>query len=79
MSKRLNQDRVKELQPKRMEFAKNEIEKLGYTVSQIDDTELRFLFNGSEIKVFPYSGWFQGKKIKAGRGINKLLNQIKPK
>lgn len=77
MSNRLNQDREKELQPKRMQYAKEQIESLGYKVFFEDETCLKFLFKENIIYLFPYSGWHQGQGIKQGRGIEKLLKQIK--
>lgn len=76
---RLDTDRQKELEPERMVYAKQEIEKLGYRIIYESETELQFMFNGAEIKLFPYSGWHTGKTIKDGRGIAKLLKQIKNK
>jgi hypothetical protein len=78
MSNRLDQDREKTLQPKRMAYAIEQIEKLGYEVKQVSETELQFEDRiGSIIYMFPYSGWHSGSTIKDGRGIKKLLNQIK--
>lgn len=74
---RLDTDRQKELEPKRLEFAKNVIEKLGYSITHIDGTKLKFEYNGSEVTFFAYSGWASGKTIKDCRGISNLVNQIK--
>lgn len=76
MSNRLNQERESELQPKRIEFAINELNKLGYTPTYVDKTKIEFKYKNSIITLFPYSGWFQGKGVKAGRGIQKLINQL---
>lgn len=75
---RLNIERQKELEPKRIAYAKKEIEALGFDVTE-SETELRFIFKGNLIKFFPYSGWHSGKGIKDGRGLDKLLKQIKGK
>jgi len=77
MSNRLNQERESTLQPKRMKTAIEEIEKLGYKVEVIDKKELRFDFQGNDVKYFAYSGWASGKGIKDGRGLQKLLKQLK--
>ena len=73
---RLDIDRQNKLQPKRMAYAKSEIEKRGYSVTEVGDTELQFEYNGKIIKFFPYSGWATGGTIKDGRGLKKLLEQI---
>lgn len=79
MSSRLNQDREAKLQPKRIEFAKHELTKLGLTILEIDDTKIIFEFKGNNITYFPYSGWASGKGIQAGRGWGHLYWQLKKK
>ncbi len=73
---RLNIERQAELEPKRIEYAKKKIEELGFEVTE-SETELRFIFNGNIIKLFPYSGWHSGMGITDGRGLDKLLKQIR--
>ena len=60
-----------------MEFAKKQIENLGFAVTKMGDTKLQFDFKGGIVFFFPYSGWHSGRTIKDGRGLNKLLKQIK--
>lgn len=79
MSNRINQEREKELEPKRLSFAKNTLEHLGYTVDVVSGKELQFYHDGDMVRFFPYSGWFTGKSVTDGRGINKLLNQLNSK
>lgn len=74
---RLNIERQKELEPKRMEFAINVIKHLSLDITFQDKTTLKFMFNGNEITLYPYSGWHTGKGIKSGRGIENLLKQLK--
>jgi hypothetical protein len=74
---RLNQERQNELEPKRLEYAKEQITKLGYAIDFENDTMIRFLFKGHPVSFFPYSGWHSGSTIKDGRGLQKLLKQIK--
>ena len=74
---RLNIDRQQKLEPERVQYAKEKITALGYTVSFQSDTEIRFEYKGSLIHFFPYSGWHTGKTIQDGRGLNKLLKQLK--
>lgn len=73
---RLDKDLQAELEPKRMLFAKNCIEKLGYKIFMQDEHKLQFSFKDEIVTLYPYSGWHTGKSITDGRGINKLLTQI---
>lgn len=74
---RLDIERQIELEPLRMEYAKEQISALGYEVSEHDGKELRFFHRGKIVKFFPYSGWATGATIKDGRGLRRLLNQLK--
>ena len=78
MSNRLDQEREKELEPERMKYAIEQIEALGYKVEDYGKS-LWFTFKGKTVMFYPYSGWATGKTIQDGRGIAKLLKQIKPK
>ena len=69
MSNRLDQVREEEETPKRAEYVRGKLEELGL--------EIRFQFKGNTIKLWPYSGWFSGKGVNDGRGIKKLLGQLK--
>lgn len=77
MSNRLDQEREKELQPQRMQFAIDSIEELGLVVVNIQKTFFQFEYKGNLITHYPYSGWHTGKGIKDGRGIENLLKQLK--
>lgn len=74
---RLNIDRQKELEPQRIAYAKEQITKLGYDIEIETSTYLQFTFKGKPVKLYPYSGWHTGATIQDGRGIEKLLKQIK--
>ncbi len=76
MTIHLNQQREAELTPVRMNRARTEIWAKGYAVITVSDTELQFELNGNIIRYFPYSGWAQGKGIRAGRGLRNLIRQI---
>lgn len=77
MSGRLNQQRQNNLEPKRMEYAIEKLIEMGYSPIKQDGKKLSFTFKGEVVTLFPYSGWHTGKTIKDGRGIEKLLNQLK--
>lgn len=74
---RLDKDRQSELEPKRISFAVEQLAKIGIEIDYEDDTKIKFMHKGEEVTLFPYSGWHTGKSIKDGRGINKLINQLK--
>lgn len=76
MSNRLDQDREAKLQPERMEYAIKKLHALGYVSLTHDETTITFFHKGEKIKLFPYSGWHQGKGIVEGRGIDNLLKQL---
>jgi len=77
MSNRLDQEREARLQPKRIVTAKQEITKLGFEIIKETSTAIQFVFKGSVVTYFPYSGWASGKSIQDGRGLDNLLNQIR--
>lgn len=78
MSNRLNQEREKLLQPKRIASGISELGQLGLEIISTDDTKIVFIFKGHKVQFFPYSGWRSGKTIKDGRGLQNLLKQLKP-
>lgn len=62
----------------RLVYATNRITELGYTCRWIEQSKyLQFEFKGSTVMFFPYTGWFSGKTVKDGRGLNNLLKQIR--
>lgn len=73
---RLDEERQAKLEPKRMSYARDQLQKLGFTVTYVDHTQLIFFFNGHEVKFWPYSGWHTGKTIEDGRGLKHLIDQI---
>lgn len=60
-----------------MEYALNMLKEIGLEPKQLGETTIEFIFKGHSIRLFPYSGWHTGKSIKDGRGIEKLLKQLK--
>ena len=73
---RLDKERQKILEPKRLQSSKEALEKLGFIVEVIGTTELNFYHKGQIVKFFPYSGWHTGKTINDGRGYKKLMKQL---
>lgn len=74
---RLNIERQQELEPKRIDYAVKELENIGVEIMQRTNTEIQFLHKGKVVKFFPYSGWASGATIKDGRGIKRLIKQLK--
>ncbi len=74
---RLDQDKQKKLEPKRIAYARAELEKIGIQIADTTKTSIRFYWKGKSIMFYPYSGWHTGKTITDGRGIEKLLIQLK--
>ena len=61
----------------RIAYAKERLERLGYEVTEIrDNKSLVFFHNGHRITFYPYKGWFSGKGIKDGRGIETLIKRL---
>jgi len=75
MSQRLDQEREARLEPARMASCSRTLQQMGYAV-ETDAQSIRFQHDGNTITLWPYSGWFSGKGVKAGRGFKKLLKQI---
>jgi len=75
---RLNTERQNELEPKRVDYAIEQLHKCGIPhMVMINDKCIEFYYKGEKVKLFPYSGWHTGKSIVGGRGIEKLLKQLK--
>lgn len=75
---RQDQERQRELEPKRMAYAHERLTTLT-DVDILETTENKIVFNfkGKKNTIYPYSGFFNGKSVKAGRGIDYLLEQLK--
>lgn len=75
MSNRLDQEREKQLTPKRLEYAYNKLTELGYEVEiQPCKTRLHIHRKPNKIVVlFAYSGWWSGKGVGSGRGVHELI------
>lgn len=76
MSKRQDIETQKELEPKRIEYAIEKLTDMGFNVVKINDTTIKFIYKNHWVTLFPYSGWYTGKSIKDGRGIDNLLKQL---
>jgi hypothetical protein len=75
MSNRLDKERQERLEPLRLQTAALKIQEMGFDVT-VTQNEILFIFKGSIVRFFPYTGWATGKTIKDGRGLEKLLKQL---
>lgn len=73
---RLDKERQSALEPKRMQYAADKIRALGLPITLQTEARIDFTYKGNNIILFPYSGWFSGKGVKSGRGIDNLIKQI---
>ena len=76
MMKEYSRERRNQLEPERFAWAQKKLIDLGYE-TEIIGKEIRFTHKGETVKFFPFTGWFTGKSVKDGRGVNNLLKQLK--
>lgn len=74
---RLNTVRQDQVEPRRIEYAIRRIEQLGHEITLRDNRKIQFKHKGHTVTFFPYSGWATGKTIDDGRGLDRLLKQLK--
>lgn len=74
---RLNAERQERLEPQRINKAINKIKSLGLEIVSTGHDKIEFMYKGSKIQFFPYSGWHTGKTITDGRGAENLYKQLK--
>lgn len=65
-----------ELITERMAYAKKKIGRAGYAYSCPDDLTISFRYKCETVLFYPFNGWFTGKTVQDGRGIQNLLKQI---
>jgi hypothetical protein len=75
------QEGPKTIDKERSDYAIGRLTKIGLNPTIVSNEsqfiEINFTYKESVIKLFPYTGWFQGKGLIADRGIHKLLKQLK--
>lgn len=66
------------IEEERTRHAKETLESLGFQVKPVPGKKaLTFAYKGSTTTLFPYKGWFSGKGVTPGRGLNNLLRQLR--
>ncbi len=73
---RLDKARQSMLEPKRINHAVSKITALGYSIEKRSSVHIEFSFNGNTVQFYPYSGWFSGKSIGSGRGLENLIEKL---
>lgn len=75
--KELTRAKREQKEPSRWQYILRELKEKGYDPQEDNENKcIRFLFHDNTITVWPYTGWFSGKRIKDGRGTKKLFRQI---
>lgn len=75
---RLDKEKQELLEPKRRDFAIDQLSKLGYETVIETNSMICFSYKGSIVHYYPYSGRHTGKTIIDGRGWKHLYDQVKP-
>ena len=61
----------------RINYAKSKLEERGIVYIYNENVKaLEFVHKGCIIRLYPYTGWFSGRSVKGGRGLENLLKQI---
>lgn len=73
----LLKERRQQKEAGRINYAKRKLEerKIVYIYNKNIKT-LEFAYKGCVIRYYPYTGWFSGRSVKDGRGLENLLKQI---
>lgn len=75
---RLDTEKQNRLEPERMAYARERLTTLTEVdITETTDKRIVFTFKNKKVTFYPYSGWFSGKSVKPGRGIDYLLQQLK--
>jgi hypothetical protein len=64
-------------EPTRFEYATDALMAAGHTVGLDPANDKCLVVNGT-IKLYPYKGWWSGKGVGSGRGVDNLIKQLTP-
>lgn len=73
---RLNIDKQKKVEPIRLDYAISRLKTVGFEPIDITNVSFKIKYKNNLITIYPYSGWFSGKGVKDGRGLDNLLKQL---
>ena len=72
------QEQRQRVEPMRLEHAQRRLQDEGYTVTtSLKDSKA--LMVDDYVTFWPFSGWYSGKGIGSGRGLNHLIKSLKAK
>lgn len=63
-------------EPDRIEYAVTKLSELGIK-ADVYVSQITFMYKDSMITLYPYKGWWTGKNVGSGRGIDNLLERLK--
>lgn len=64
------------IEPSRLEYSTDKLMQAGHRVGLNPDDDKSIIVNGY-IKFWPYTGWYSGKGVGSGRGLNNLIERLK--
>lgn len=64
------------VEPERFNYAVKKIHDAGFLADRVLDDDKKLKVNGY-IDFFPFTGWWSGKGIGSGRGVNELIEKLK--
>jgi len=64
-------------EPGRISYARTKLEERGIVYLYNENIKaIEFVHKGCIIRFYPYTGWFSGRTVKDGRGLENLLKQL---
>lgn len=61
----------------RVSYARTKLEERGIVYLYNENIKaIEFVHKGCIIRFYPYTGWFNGRSVKEGRGLDNLLKQL---
>lgn len=66
-------------EPSRYDYAKKHLSDLGCELLEEDkaNKSLTYLYKKLKFVLYPYTGWWSGKGLGSGRGVNVLIKKLK--
>jgi hypothetical protein len=76
--KKIDPIRKRKIQRIRQHYALDQLRLAGVKVNAkyIFEDKIKFTHKGEVVTLYPFTGWFFGKSITKGRGINNLIKLV---